>query len=193
MTMSRIRRGFIEAFQRRYDHEGTALQLVQIVTDTFPSFQDKHWFEGHRSQYATHHSHSLTHPLPTSLPLPHSLISTVFFLKSAQILVAETWAAFSPRSDTDPLPLFPRRISQLTMFVDYCVPQILHHLRLLTYPPSLVRLLEVRIEFPSSSSRIDATREEVATCAASNHHCGTHHGCAACGQVGRLWSVQCAG
>ena len=176
--MSRIQRGFIEAFQWQYDHEGTALQLVQIVTDTFPSFQDKHWFKGHRSQYATHHSHSLTHPLPTSLRLPHSLISTVFFLKSAQILVAETWAAFSPRSDTNPLPLFPHRISQLMMFADYCVPQILHHLHLLTYPPSLVRLLKARVEFPSSSSRIDAMQEEVAIRAASNHHCGTHRGCA---------------
>ncbi len=42
--------GFIEAFQRRYNHDGTALQLVQMVTDTFPSFRDEHWFEGRRSQ-----------------------------------------------------------------------------------------------------------------------------------------------
>lgn len=53
------------------------------------------------------------------------------------------------------------------MFADYRVPQILHHLRLLTYPPSLVRLLEARVEFPSSSNGIDATREEVAIRAAS--------------------------
>ena len=97
----------------------------------------------------------------------HPSTSTVFFWKRAQILVAETWAAFSPRSDTDPHPLFPRGISQLTMFADYRVPQILHHLRLLTYPPSLVRLLETRVELPSSTDGIDATREEVAIRAAS--------------------------
>ena len=43
--------GFIEAFQRRHNHDGTALQLAQMVTDTFPSFRDEHWFEGRRSQY----------------------------------------------------------------------------------------------------------------------------------------------
>jgi len=154
--------GFIEAFQRRYNHEGTALQLVQMVTDTFPSFRDEHWFEGRR----------------------------IFFWKRAQILVAETWAAFSPRSDTDPHPLFPRGISQLTMFADYRVPQILHHLRLLTYPPSLVRLLEARVEFPSGSDDgIDATREEVAIRAASI--VAVERVAAALrGRTGRLGSVQ---
>ena len=77
-------------------------------------------------------------------------------------MVAETWAAFSPRSDTDAHPLFPRGISQLTMFADYRVPQILHHLRLLTYAPALVRALESRAEFPTG-----VAREEVAIRAAS--------------------------
>ena len=40
--------GFTEAFQRRYNYDGTALQLAQMVTDTFPSFCDEHWFEGRR-------------------------------------------------------------------------------------------------------------------------------------------------
>jgi len=118
------------------------------------------------SKSVCHSPFSCPHSL-TILPLPHPSTSTVFFWKRAQILVAETWAAFSPPSDTDPHPLFPRGISQLTMFADYRVPQILHHLRLLTYPPSLVRLLEARVEFPSSSNGIDATREEVAIRAAS--------------------------
>jgi len=125
--------GFIEAFQRRYDNDGTALQLVQMVTDTFPSFRDDHWFEGRR----------------------------IFFWKRAQILVAETWAAFSPSSDADPHPLFPRGIGQLTMFADYRVPQILHHLRILSYTPALVRSLEAHEEFPSGA------REEIAIRAAS--------------------------
>lgn len=32
-------------------------------------------------------------------------------------------------------------IHQLTMFADYRVPQILHHLRILSYPPALLQLL----------------------------------------------------
>ncbi|KAI0249060.1 hypothetical protein BJV78DRAFT_1276328 [Lactifluus subvellereus] len=125
--------GFIEAFQRRYNYDGTALQLAQMVTDTFPSFRDEHWFEGRR----------------------------VFFLKRAQILTAETWAAFSPPSEAEPHPLFPRGIGQLTMFADYRVPQVLHHLRLLTYAPTLVCALKAHEEFASGA------REEIAIRAAS--------------------------
>jgi hypothetical protein len=76
-------------------------------------------------------------------------------------MVAETWAAFSPSSDADPHPLFPRGIGQLTMFADYRVPQILHHLRILTYSPALVCSLEAREEFESGA------REEIAIRAAS--------------------------
>jgi hypothetical protein len=76
-------------------------------------------------------------------------------------MVAETWAAFSPSSDADPHPLFPRGIGQLTMFADYRVPQILHHLRILTYSPALVCSLEAHEEFESGA------REEIAIRAAS--------------------------
>lgn len=65
----------------------------------------------------------------------------VCFWKRAQILVAETWAAFFPADPSAPHPIFPNdpgaRISSLTMFADYRVPQILHHLGVLVYPPSL--------------------------------------------------------
>jgi Potential Queuosine, Q, salvage protein family len=44
--------GFIEAFQRRNNYDGTALQLAEMVTDTFPSFRDEHWFEGRRGLYS---------------------------------------------------------------------------------------------------------------------------------------------
>lgn len=66
----------------------------------------------------------------------------VCFWKRAQIFVAETWAAFYP-PDASPHPLFPvdAAISELTMFADYRVPQILHHLRILDYPPALVKKL----------------------------------------------------
>ncbi|KAI9443614.1 hypothetical protein H4582DRAFT_1209207 [Lactarius indigo] len=130
--------GFIEAFQRQYNYDASGLQLAQMVADTFPSFRDEHWFEGRQ----------------------------IFFWKRAQILTAETWAAFSPApgsaSEQQPHPLFPRGIAQLTMFADYRVPQILHHLRLLTYAPALVHTLRTRELLVSGVSR-----EEVAIRAAS--------------------------
>ncbi|KAG1825004.1 hypothetical protein EV424DRAFT_1320710 [Suillus variegatus] len=105
--------GFLQAFQTRYDNQGTALDLVQFVTDSFPSFRDDRMFNGRR----------------------------VYFWKRPQILVAETWAAFYPENPYTPHPIFPgldgAHISALTMFADYRVPQILHHLRILAYPPSL--------------------------------------------------------
>jgi len=58
-------------------------------------------------------------------------------------MVAETWAAFYPDSPTEPHPIFPGGgINQLTMFADYRVPQILHHLQILYYPQSLIDTLE---------------------------------------------------
>ena len=55
----------------------------------------------------------------------------MYIWKRAQILVAETWAAFYPEDPSAPHPLFPAgpAIHELTMFADYRVPQILHHLR----------------------------------------------------------------
>jgi len=35
------------------------------------------------------------------------------------------------------------------MFADYRIPQILHHLRILNYPPSLVRMLHAGTALPS--------------------------------------------
>ncbi|KAJ7068537.1 hypothetical protein C8F01DRAFT_613525 [Mycena amicta] len=108
---------FMQEFQREHEGHGTALQLVQKVTDVFPSFQDEVFFEGRR----------------------------VCLWKRAQILVAESWAAFYPAEANAPHPLFPGpagpAIHELTMFADYRVPQILHHLRILSYPPSLVAKL----------------------------------------------------
>lgn len=70
---------------------------------------------------------------------------TVYLWKRAQILVAEIWAAYFPANSADAHPIFPGscgpKIQQLSMFADYRVPQILHHLCILTYPPSLVQML----------------------------------------------------
>lgn len=87
----------------------------------------------------------------------------VYFLKRAQILVAETWAAFfPPPSSQTPHPILPGGgIHKLTMFADYRVPQILHHLKILTYPSSLLTLLESRHHFAPGS------KEEVSIRAAS--------------------------
>lgn len=38
--------GFIQEFVRRYNGRGTGLQLVTMVTDTFPSFRDECQLEG---------------------------------------------------------------------------------------------------------------------------------------------------
>ena len=78
---------------------------------------------------------------------------TVYLWKRAQILVAEVWAAFFPVDPSETHPIFPGvrgpQIHQLSMFADYRVPQILHHLRIITYPPSLVRVLRAGKALPS--------------------------------------------
>ncbi|KAL1745830.1 hypothetical protein HDZ31DRAFT_81702 [Schizophyllum fasciatum] len=175
--------GFIDAFHTRHERRGTALNLVKMVTETFPSFRDEAVFEGRK----------------------------VCIWKRAQILVAELWAAFypdaapgpqgsphlpsshlshvpySPSSQTHPSPpssqprpsqlpsqthpsppspshtptptptpapphpLFPHApaIAALTMFADYRVPQILHHLRILRYAPGLAARLAARAALPA--------------------------------------------
>ena len=87
----------------------------------------------------------------------------MFIWKRAQILVAELWAAFYPPSPDAPHPLFPSgpAIHQLTMFADYRVPQILHHLRIISYPPSFIKALRSHKSFPTGC------REEVSIRAAS--------------------------
>lgn len=87
----------------------------------------------------------------------------MFIWKRAQILVAELWAAFYPPSPSMPHPLFPAgaAIHQLTMFADYRVPQILHHLCILTYPPSLIKALRSHASFETGC------REELSIRAAS--------------------------
>jgi len=133
----------------------TALDVVLKVIEVFPSFRDITTYEGREGRSYDRSPlflFLLTHPNP------------VYFLKRAQILVAETWAAFfpSPSSNQIPHPIFPGGgIHQLTMFADYRVPQILHHLKILSYPPSLLALLESGQYFEHGS------KEEVSIRAAS--------------------------
>ncbi|KAJ7930036.1 hypothetical protein B0H13DRAFT_1962949 [Mycena leptocephala] len=92
-------------------------------------------------------------------------LSNYMSWKRAQILVAETWAAFYPASPETTHPLFPGpsgpAIHQLTMFADYRVPQILHHLRILSYPPALLQLLR------AGTMLAPGSREELSLRAAS--------------------------
>jgi hypothetical protein len=65
----------------------------------------------------------------------------VRFLKRAQILVADLWAAFDGASYGE-----FHDIDKITMFADYRVPQILHSLGIMWYCPSLdgrIRRLEM--------------------------------------------------
>jgi len=124
-------------FQQIHNGQGSALQLVQLVTKTFPKFRDEFSLQGRR----------------------------ICIWKRAQILVAEIWAAFYPSSPSSPHPIFPSslgpRIHQLTMFADYRVPQILHHLRILTYPSYLIDILTNGVPVLSGS------KEELSLRAAS--------------------------
>ncbi|KAH9480634.1 Queuosine salvage protein [Psilocybe cubensis] len=130
-------KGFLDDFQRQHDGQGTSLDLATMVANTFPSFRDEVYYEG----------------------------TKVCLWKRAQILVAETWAAFYPPSPAEPHPLFPGsqgpQISRLTMFADYRVPQILHHLCILTYPASLLRKLHAHTPLAPGS------REEISLRASS--------------------------
>ncbi|GAA5883242.1 hypothetical protein JCM16303_007325 [Sporobolomyces ruberrimus] len=88
----------------------SALSLVDKVTSLFPCYDDV-----------------------TSYP---SISSPIYIRKRAQILVAETWAAFEGKS----LGRFDD-IDELSMFADYRVPQILHSLGTLTYDEHLTNIL----------------------------------------------------
>lgn len=111
------------------------------------------------------------------------------FWKRAQILVAETWAAFYPASPGAPHPLFPgargAAMHELTMFADYRVPQILHHLGILSYPPALAAQLRAHAPLAPGSreevsiraaSIVAVERVRRAMVAAQNEACGGREG-----------------
>lgn len=113
-----------------------------MVTDTFPSFRDESSFQGRKGT---------SENIPDFPKADTRLCIAVLLWKRAQILVAEIWAAFHPpvtldnTLPTSPHPIFPGHrgpsIYQLTMFADYRLPQILHHLNVLNYSPELMKLL----------------------------------------------------
>ncbi len=42
-------KGFIDEFHRRYKEQGSALDLVKMVVETFPSFRDQVCYQGRTS------------------------------------------------------------------------------------------------------------------------------------------------
>ncbi|KAF8630944.1 hypothetical protein AX17_005301 [Amanita inopinata Kibby_2008] len=64
--------GFIEAFHKRHDGKGTALDLVKMVTETFPSFRDETHLNGRKGQ-TEHRQDHFFHRIETFsffFPLP---------------------------------------------------------------------------------------------------------------------------
>ncbi|QRW00466.1 hypothetical protein RhiJN_28484 [Ceratobasidium sp. AG-Ba] len=106
---------FLAEWRQEHGARATAGRLVAKITNEFKAFQDEGTYLGR----------------------------PVYFWKRAQILVAETWAAFYPPPEvTSPHPIFPLGVTELTMFADYRVPQILHHLGTIRYSPTLVAILQ---------------------------------------------------
>ncbi|KAH7340613.1 hypothetical protein B0J17DRAFT_326848 [Rhizoctonia solani] len=116
--------GVLAEWRQEHGPKATAGVLVAKITTTFEVFRDENTYKDR----------------------------VVFFWKRAQILVAETWAAFyPPPGAVAPHPIFPLGVTELTMFADYRVPQILHHLGTLNYSPALTSMLVNGENLPNGS------------------------------------------
>uniref|UniRef100_D8PY05 Queuosine 5'-phosphate N-glycosylase/hydrolase n=1 Tax=Schizophyllum commune (strain H4-8 / FGSC 9210) TaxID=578458 RepID=D8PY05_SCHCM len=188
--------GFINAFHAKFERQGTALDLVKMITETFPSFRDETVFEGRRvciwkrAQILVAELWAAFFPDPSSAipdsssanpnlssanptsPATSAPPTTPTLSLPASTFTSTSTSTFTPTSTTTtttsptpPHPLFPGprgpAIGALTMFADYRVPQVLHHLRILRYAPGLEDLLRGRTTLPHGS------REEVALRAGS--------------------------
>ncbi|KAL1705492.1 hypothetical protein EV121DRAFT_279623 [Schizophyllum commune] len=184
--------GFIDAFHARFCRQGTALDLVKMVTETFPSFRDETVFEGRRvciwkraqilvaelwaaffpdalpanisPASSPTSSSSLTSSPPSTLSVNPTSAATVAAATSTLTPASKPNAEITPAT-SPPHPLFPGphgpAIGSLTMFADYRVPQVLHHLRILQYSPALTRMLKEYVYLENGS------KEEVALRAGS--------------------------
>jgi hypothetical protein len=65
----------------------------------------------------------------------------IHFYKRAQIFVADVWGAYGRQKDASH-PYFFHDIHELTMFADYRIPQILRHVGILRYSPSLAERVD---------------------------------------------------
>ncbi|CAE6463259.1 unnamed protein product [Rhizoctonia solani] len=118
--------GLLAEWRQEHGPKATAGVLVAKIATTFDVFRDENTYKDRVGEF--------------------------FFWKRAQILVAETWAAFyPPPGAVAPHPIFPLGVTELTMFADYRVPQILHHLGTLDYSPALVSMLVNGENLPNGS------------------------------------------
>ena len=69
----------------------------------------------------------------------------IHFYKRAQILVGDIWGAYK-RPVEESHPFYFNDLHEVTMFADYRVPQILLHLGVLEYSPSLLNKIESKQE-----------------------------------------------
>lgn len=52
-------KGFLDEFQRRHNGDGTALDLVEMVIETFPSFRDEHYLEERKGPSFNSQGHAI--------------------------------------------------------------------------------------------------------------------------------------
>ena len=102
----------------------SAVSLVNLLVDTFPSFRDSHSFGNH----------------------------TVHLHKRAQILVSDIWGCFNNNSSGYGYGLFHDIDTAITMFADYRIPQMLHSLGVLLYSPQLEGQIRRREEIGSGET-----------------------------------------
>jgi len=100
--------------------KGKAQNLVEIIIKNFPCFRDIAFFKERK----------------------------IYFLKRAQIFVADLYGAFEGKS----LGRF-YDIKKLTCFPDYRIPQVLHHFGALNYSPELLEKLKKKEQIRPQSSQ----------------------------------------
>lgn len=119
------------------DASYSAAKLVNLLARDFPSFQDECRFEGKK----------------------------VRFLKRAQILVADVWAAFEGEGwgrfdDIDKITMFAgeeisfpiKMRGRLILLLDYRIPQMLHTMGCMLFSPPLERDIRKQIAIKSGST-----------------------------------------
>lgn len=104
--------------------EKSASQLLQKIYLEIPYFCDIHYYE---DRY-------------------RGIDGRVWFLKRAQLLIADIWGAFGGKG----IGYF-HDIEYLTAFADYKIPQILHHFGVLEYAPKLEEKIKNKIELGAGS------------------------------------------
>lgn len=112
--------------------DGSAQKLIQLVVSNFKSYDDSVPLANYPF---------LKDGLSPQLDLP-----ALCFYKRAQILVADIWASFAATK----LYRF-KDISELTMFADYRVPQILNWLGAIKYSDKLMQKLKCGDQLISGS------------------------------------------